>query len=100
MRFHRPAELKLERWQQMSRYVKHASTVRGTRAFRLSEKPKDLRDGKEDSYERNPGRVSFVFNHKFSELKKFRKLAPACRKGFFGKLEHASTVRGTRAFCG
>ena len=50
------------------------------RRFRLSINPEILRDGKEDSYERNPGGVSqgelphsgkrewpgsFVFNHKF-----------------------------------
>ena len=28
MRFHRPAELKLERWQVNSR-IRHASTIRG-----------------------------------------------------------------------
>ena len=31
----------------------------------LSIEAEALRDGKEDSYERNPGRVSFVFNQKF-----------------------------------
>ena len=36
-------------------------------SFRLSINPEILRDGKEDSYERNPGGVSFVFNHKLSE---------------------------------
>ena len=35
--------------------------------WRLSKKREDLRDGKEESYERNPGRVPFVFNHKFFE---------------------------------
>ncbi len=30
---------------------------------------KTFLDGKEESYERNPGRVPFVFNHKF--LKRF-----------------------------
>ena len=36
--------------------------------LRLSINQKISRDGKEDSYERNPGGVSFVLNHKFFEL--------------------------------
>jgi hypothetical protein len=41
--------------------------------MRLSIKPEILDSGKEDSYERNPGRVSFVFNQSFSELFKEQK---------------------------
>ena len=33
----------------------------------LSKKREILRNGKEESYERNPGRVPLVFNHKFFE---------------------------------
>ena len=33
----------------------------------LSKKREILRNGKEESYERNPGRVPLVFNHKFVE---------------------------------
>ena len=51
-------------------------------AFILPINRKILRAGKEDSYERNPGRVSFVFNDKFSELEKFRKLAFLLPKKF------------------
>jgi len=32
------------------------------------ENPEDQFDGKEESYERNPGRVPLVSNQKFSEL--------------------------------
>ena len=38
------------------------------RALRVSKTVKTIPDGKEESYERNPGRVPFVFNQKFSEL--------------------------------
>ena len=34
----------------------------------LSKNGKNSVNGKEESYERNPGRVPFVFNQKFSEL--------------------------------
>ena len=37
-------------------------------SLNLSNNRKDADDGKEESYERNPGGVPFVLNHKFSEL--------------------------------
>ena len=37
------------------------------RDLRLSKKQENLRDGKEESYERNPSWVLLVFNHKFFE---------------------------------
>ena len=37
-------------------------------ALSLSKNTKNEFNGKEESYERNPGRVPFVFNQKFSEL--------------------------------
>ena len=43
----------------------------------------DLRDGREDSYERNPGGVSFVFNHKFFEpFKGLKNLLSVSKKRF------------------
>ena len=47
----------------------------GAGKSKLSINQKTLCNGKEDSYERNPGGVSFVLNHKFFELEKFKKLA-------------------------
>ena len=38
--------------------------------LRLSRNPEIRENGKEDSYERNPGRVSFVFNQPFSRTLK------------------------------
>ena len=38
------------------------------RRLSLSKKGELLENGKEDSYERNPGGVSFVLNLSFSEL--------------------------------
>ena len=35
--------------------------------LRVSKNGKNSINGKEESYERNPGRVPFVFNQKFSE---------------------------------
>ena len=47
------------------------------RDLRLSKKQENLRDGKEESYERNPGGVPLVFNHKFFEtLLRFKKRTP------------------------
>ena len=45
-----------------------------------------LRDGKENSCERNPGGVSFAFNHRFFELIKFRKSCSSVSKNFFDTL--------------
>ena len=54
---------------------------------RLSRNPETLDDGKEDSYERNPGRVSFVFNHKFFCAQTVQKnLQQLVEKNFFDKL--------------
>ena len=60
----------------------------------LSKEPKDLRDGKEDSYERNPGGVSFVFNHKFFALQKVRKTCSSLPKRFFRR-----AAAGAGLFC-
>ena len=45
-----------------------------------------LRDGKENSCERNPGGVSFAFNHRYFELIKFRKSCSSVSKNFFDTL--------------
>ncbi len=45
--------------------VREAGRISCVRLPRLPINAKMLRGGKEDSCERNPGRVSFVFNHKF-----------------------------------
>ncbi|MEG1658193.1 MAG: hypothetical protein RR288_03960, partial [Oscillibacter sp.] len=56
--------------------------------LRLSINPAISENGKEDSYERNPGRVPFVFQSSVFETSHgFQKLASACRKGFFDKLK-------------
>ena len=50
---------------------------------RLSIKPEILRDGKEESYERNPGGVPLVLNQSFFETQKsFKKLAQPVEKPF------------------
>ena len=55
----------------------------GVRRFSLPEKAQFLRAGKEDSYERNPGGVSFVSNHKFFEsFERIKKLAQSGEKFF------------------
>ena len=47
------------------------------RPLRLSKKRKILCGGKEESYERNPGGVPLVFNHKFFEtFLRFKKRTP------------------------
>ena len=50
----------------MSKKVKAA--VGNHSGFCLGKIPEISRDGKEESYERKPGRVPFVFNPKFFEL--------------------------------
>ena len=52
----------------------------------LSVNPEMLRGGKEKSCERNPGGVSFAFNHRFFELIKFRKSCSSVSKNFFDTL--------------
>jgi hypothetical protein len=50
---------------------------------RVSKNSKNSINGKEESYERNPGRVPFVFNQEvFRTFLKFRKLAQAGEKVF------------------
>jgi hypothetical protein len=51
--------------------------------FRLSIKPENSDDGKEDSYERNPGGVSVVFNLSFSELLRVQKNLYSLSKTLF-----------------
>ncbi len=53
---------------------------------RVSKNGKNSINGKEESYERNPGRVPFVFNQKFSELLKVLKTCSGWRKYFFASL--------------
>ena len=50
--------------------------------FGLTVSAEMLWDGKENSYERSPGGVPFVLNHKFSALETCGKLASAYRKEF------------------
>ena len=53
------------------------------RDLRLSKKQENLRDGKEESYERNPGGVPLVFNHKFFEtFQRFKKLVQRVEEVF------------------
>ena len=53
------------------------------RGLRLSKKQENLRDGKEESYERNPSWVPLVFNHKFFEtFQRFKKLVQRVEKVF------------------
>ena len=54
--------------------------------LRVSKNSKNSINGKEESYERNPGRVPFVFNRKFSELFKGLKTCSDWRKHFFDRL--------------
>jgi hypothetical protein len=51
--------------------------------LRLSINPEILDNGKEDSYERNPGGVSFVLNHTFFELLKVQKILLSLSKRLF-----------------
>ena len=48
------------------------------------------RYGKEDSYERNPGRVSFVFNHKIMKLFQSFMIFFSLSKKYFDKLKNAA----------
>ena len=52
----------------------------------VSKSGETVRGGKEESYERNPGRVPFVLNPKFSELLKGLKTCPDWRTHGFASL--------------
>ena len=54
--------------------------------------------GKEDSYERNPGGVSFVFNHPFFDLFEGSKNLLSAVKSFFAALRRPGICRA--AFLG
>ena len=63
-------------------YAKARPPVRAA-VLGLSKKGELLDNGKEDSYERNPGGVSFVLNHKFlGTFESSEKLAQAGEKTF------------------
>ena len=71
----------------------------GVRRFSLPEKAQFLRAGKEDSYERNPGGMSFVFNHKFFEpFERIEKLVQSGEK-FFDTLSRRTHGCPPAFFC-
>ena len=60
----------------------------------------DFIDGKEESYERDPGRVPFVFNKKvFRTFKKVLKTCSACRKDVFDRLAAGGPVGPPAVSC-
>jgi hypothetical protein len=62
------------------------------RVLRLSINKENSDDGKEDSYERNPGGVSFVFNLSFSELFRVQKNLLLLSKTLFRQEEDSAWV--------
>ena len=67
---------------------------RKSTCLRLSRNPEIRENGKEDSYERNPGGVSFVFNQLHTELQKVLCASAGCRNYSFGNLNSPSIGRG------